>query len=164
MHLILPVGLETWVQLLSHVRLFAAQWTAASQASLSCHQFPELTQTHVHRVSDAIQPSHPLSSPSPPAFSLSQHQDLFQWVSSSHQVPEYWSASFSISPSNPIEVCGYKSTVRAVSIAAYFQIYSVVLIQRWNKKKVDFTKGWNFARQKQKRWGKEAESMYMKTT
>ena len=42
------------------------------------HQLRELTQTHVHRVSDAIQPSHPLSSPSPPAFSLSQHQDLFQ--------------------------------------------------------------------------------------
>ena len=47
---------------------------------------PELNQTHVHRVSDAIQPSHPLSSPSPLTFSLSQHQGLFQWVSSSHQV------------------------------------------------------------------------------
>ena len=47
---------------------------------------PGVTQTHVHWVSDAIQPSHPLSSPSPPVFSLSQHQDLFQWVSSSHQV------------------------------------------------------------------------------
>ena len=46
----------------------------------------QLDQTHVHRVSDAIQPSHPLSSPSPPAFNLSQHQDLFQWVNSSHQV------------------------------------------------------------------------------
>ena len=42
------------------------------------HQLPESTQTHVHRVSDAIQPSHPLSSPSPPAFNLSQHQDLFK--------------------------------------------------------------------------------------
>ena len=50
------------------------------------HQLPELTQTHVHRVSDAIQPSHPLSSPSPPTFNLYQHQSLFQWVSSSHQV------------------------------------------------------------------------------
>ena len=47
---------------------------------------PGITQTHVHWVSDAIQPSHPLSSPSPPAFYLSQHQGLFQWVSSSHQV------------------------------------------------------------------------------
>ena len=42
------------------------------------HQLPELTQTYVHRISDAIQPSHPLSSPSPPAFNLSQHQGLFQ--------------------------------------------------------------------------------------
>ena len=45
------------------------------------HQHPEFTQTHVHWVGDAIQPSHPLSSPSPPAFSLSQHQGLFWWVS-----------------------------------------------------------------------------------
>ena len=50
------------------------------------HQLPESTQTHVHRVSDVIQLSHPLLSPSPPALSLSQHQVLFQRVSSSHQV------------------------------------------------------------------------------
>ena len=50
------------------------------------HQLPELTQIHDHWVGDAIQPSHPLSSPSPPTFNLSQHQGLFQWVSSSHQV------------------------------------------------------------------------------
>ena len=50
------------------------------------HQLPELAQTHVHRVCDAIQPSYPLSSPSLPAFNLSQHQGLFQWVSSSHEV------------------------------------------------------------------------------
>ena len=50
------------------------------------HQFPEITQTHVHWVSDAIQPSHPLSSPSPPAFSLSQNQGPFKWVSSLPQV------------------------------------------------------------------------------
>ena len=50
------------------------------------HQLPELTQTHVHWVGDAIQPSHPLPSPSPPTFNLSQHQGLFKWVSSSHQV------------------------------------------------------------------------------
>ena len=50
------------------------------------HQLPEFTQTHIHRVSDAIQPSHPLSSPSPPAPSPSQHQSLFQWVNSSHEV------------------------------------------------------------------------------
>ena len=61
-------------------------WIAARQASLSFPYLPELAQTHVHWVSDAIQPSHPLSSPSPPAFNLSQHQGLFQLVSSSHQV------------------------------------------------------------------------------
>ena len=50
------------------------------------HKLPEFTQTHVHRVGDAIQPSHPLSSPSPPAPNPSQHQSLFQWVKSSHAV------------------------------------------------------------------------------
>ena len=65
---------------------------------------PDLVQTHVRWVGDAIQPSHPLSSSSP-AFNLSQHQGLFNWVSSSHQVashqtPKYWRLSFSISPSN----------------------------------------------------------------
>ena len=74
------------VQSLSHVQLFVTPWTAAREASLIHHQLPEFTQTHVHWVGDAIQPSHPLSSPSPPAFNLSQHQGLFQWVSSSHQV------------------------------------------------------------------------------
>ena len=50
------------------------------------HQLPEFTQTHIHWVGNAIQPSHPLSSSSPPAFNLSQHQDLFKWVSFLHQV------------------------------------------------------------------------------
>ena len=50
------------------------------------HQLPESTQTHIHWVGDAIQPSHPLLSLSPPALNLSQHQDLFKWVSSSHEV------------------------------------------------------------------------------
>ena len=50
------------------------------------HQLLEFTQTHVHQVGDAIQPSHPLPSPSPPALNLSQHQSLFKWLSSSHQV------------------------------------------------------------------------------
>ena len=60
------------------------------------HQLPEFTQTHVHRVGDAIQPSHPLLSPSPSALNPSQHQGLFQWVSSSHEVAkvlEFQSAS-----------------------------------------------------------------------
>ena len=64
------------------------------------HQLPELAQTHVHRVSVAIQPSHPLSSPSPPAFNLSQHQGLFHESVLHIRWPEYWSFSFSISPSN----------------------------------------------------------------
>ena len=64
------------------------------------HQLSESTQTHIHWVGDAIQPSHALSSPSPPAFNLFQHQGLFKWVSSSHQVAKYWSFSFRISPTN----------------------------------------------------------------
>ena len=62
----------------SRVQLVATPWTAAHQASLPVHhQLPEFAQTHVHRVGDGIQPSHPLSSASP-AFNLSQHQGLFQ--------------------------------------------------------------------------------------
>ena len=72
---------------LSRVWLFVTPWTARSTPGLPVHhQLPESTQTHVHWISDAIQPSHPLSSPSPPALNLSQHQGLFKWVSSSHQV------------------------------------------------------------------------------
>ena len=63
------------------------------------HQLPEPIQTHVHCVSDAIQPSHPLPSPSPPTSNLSQYQDLFQSVLHIRW-PKYWSFSFSISPSN----------------------------------------------------------------
>ena len=66
------------------------------------HQLPEITQTCVHRVSDAIQPSHPLSPPSSPAPNPSQHQSLFQRVNSSHEVAKYWSFSFSIVPSKEI--------------------------------------------------------------
>ena len=64
------------VQSLSHVWLFVTPWTAASQASLSITN-SESTQTHVHWVGDAIQPSYPLLSPSPPALNLSQDQGLF---------------------------------------------------------------------------------------
>ena len=65
---------------------------------LVLHYLPELAQTHVHWVSDVIQPSHPLLSLSPPAFNLSQHQGLFQWVSFCTRWSKYW--GFSISPSN----------------------------------------------------------------
>ena len=66
------------------------------------HQLPEFTQTHVHQVSDAIHPSHPLASPSPPAPNPSQHQSLFQWVNYLLRWPKYWSFSFSIIPSKEI--------------------------------------------------------------
>ena len=68
------------------VWLFMTPWTVAGQASLSITTSGSLLKLIVHRVDDAIQPSHPLSSPSPPAFNLSHHQGLFQWVTSSHQV------------------------------------------------------------------------------
>ena len=78
------------------VRLFATPWTIAHQATPVHHQLPESTQTHVHWVSDAIQPSHPLLSLSPPALIIrvfSNESALrIRW-------PKYWSFSFSISPS-----------------------------------------------------------------
>jgi len=75
------------------------------------HQLPEFTQTHAHWVGEAIQPSHP----SPPAFSLSQHQSLFKWVNSSHLVVKYWSFSFIISPS--------KEYSGLISFFFFFQFY-----------------------------------------
>ena len=83
------------VQSLSRVWLFATPWAARRQASLSIinsQSSPKLMSI----VSDAIQPSHPLSSPSPPAFNLSQHQGLFQWVSSSHQVAKVLEFQFQL--------------------------------------------------------------------
>ena len=87
------------VQSFSHVRLvstpFQFQFSLSVVSdSMNCsipgfpvhHQLPELTQSHVPWIGNAIQPSHPLSSPYPPAFNLSQHQGLFQWVSSLHKV------------------------------------------------------------------------------
>ena len=83
-----------------HLQAFSVQFISVAQSCLTLcnpmncstpglpvhHQLPEFTQTHGHRVSDAIQPSHPRSSPSPPAHNPSQHQSLFQWVNSSHEV------------------------------------------------------------------------------
>ena len=66
------------------------------------HQLPEFTQTHIHRVSDTIQTSHPLSYPSPPAPYPSQNQSLFQWINSSHEVAKVLDFSFSIIPSKEI--------------------------------------------------------------
>ena len=83
-------------------------WPAVESLSQICstpgfpvlHYLPEFAKTHVYWVSDAIQLPHPLSPPSPLALNLSQHQGLFQRVSSSHQVAKHWSISLSISPSN----------------------------------------------------------------
>ena len=86
------------VQSLSRVWFFVTLWTAARQASLSftiSWSFPKL----VHWVGNAIQPPCPLSSPSPSAFSLSPHQGLFQWVSSSHQVAKVLELQLQLSPS-----------------------------------------------------------------
>ena len=87
------------VQLLNHVWL--CDPLDSSMPSLPVHhQLPEFTQTHVHWVGDAIQPSHPLSSPSLPALNLSQHQSLYKWVSSSHQVAKVLEYQLHHSPSN----------------------------------------------------------------
>ena len=85
------------VQLLSHVWLFAPMNCSTPGFPIFHHPL-ELAQTHVRWVSDAIQPSHPLSSPSPPAFNLSQHRGLFNESVLCIRWPKYW--SFSISPSN----------------------------------------------------------------
>ena len=74
------------VQSLSHVQLFGDPMDCSMPGLPVHHQLPEFTQTHVCWVGDAIQPSHPLSSPSSPALSLPHHQGLFQWVGSLHQV------------------------------------------------------------------------------
>ena len=87
------------VQSLNHARHFAtANCTMPGFSVL--HYLPEFTLTHVHWACEAIQPSHSPSAPSYPALNLFQHQGLFQWVSSSHQVAKIWSFSFSISNSN----------------------------------------------------------------
>ena len=88
------------VQLLSRVRLYDPMNCSTPGLPVH-HQLPDFTQTHVHQVGDAIQPSHPLLSPSPPAPNPSQHQGLFSNESTlCMRWPKYWSFSFSISPSN----------------------------------------------------------------
>ena len=83
----LPPALESNPSFLtSHIWIFIASWIAACQAFLSPTISQEFAQVHVHCIGDAIQPSHPLFSPSPPAFNLSQDQGLFQWVSCLHHV------------------------------------------------------------------------------
>ena len=92
------------------------------------HQLPEFTQTHVHWVSDAIQPSHPLSSPSPPAPNPSQHQGLFQWVNFSHEVAKVLEfqlqhQSFSINPIYRVHVYIYLFMYKtSIEISKYLNI------------------------------------------
>ena len=90
------------LQFSSVTQLCLTLWPHGLQHTrLHCyHQLLEFTQTHVHWVIDGFQPAHPLSSPFPPALNLSQHQDLFQWVSLCIRWSKYWSFSLSVSPSN----------------------------------------------------------------
>ena len=88
------------VQLLRRVCLQPYRLQQARLPSGLSNYLLELAQTHGHRVSDGIQPSHPLSSPSPPALSLSQHQGLSSELALHIRWPKFWSFSFSISPSN----------------------------------------------------------------
>ena len=95
--------LQFWissVQSLSRVRLFAIPMNRSTPGLPVHYQLPEFTQTHVHRVGDAIQPSHPLSSPSPPP-AIPPSISVFSNESTLHmRWPKYWSFSFSITPSN----------------------------------------------------------------
>ena len=88
------------------------------------HQLPESTQTHVHWVGDAIQPSHPLLSPSSPALNLSQHQGLFQWVSSLHQVAKVLQGL----GSGLLPVNGISPLIPTLFLSLLFLSSSVVLI------------------------------------
>ena len=95
------------------------------------HQLLEFTQTHVHRVGDAIQPSHPLSSPSPPAPNSSQLQSLFQWVNSSHEVTslrdwETWMSSGAI-----LETCG--AVLDTSGCYFYPFLFTMVSPEKWTQ-------------------------------
>ena len=96
------------------------------------HQLLELAQTHVHRVSDAIQPSHPLSSPSPPAFNLSQNRVFSNESALCIRWPKYWSFSFNISPSN--EYLGLISFIIAGLISlqskGFSRVFSNTTVQK----------------------------------
>ena len=94
---------EPSVQFSSVTQSCPTLWDAMNRSTpgLSVHhQLPEFTQSHVHRVSDAIQPSHPRLSPSPPTLNPSQHQSLSNESTLRMRWPKYWSFSFSIIPSN----------------------------------------------------------------
>ena len=118
------------------------QWRSSTVSQFSCSVVPDSlrphgpqharppcpspTQTHVHWVGDAIQPSHPLSSPSPPALNLFQHQGLFKWVSSSHQVAKEIgaSASASVLPMNIQDCLSFKPTFSLSSFTFIKRLFS----------------------------------------
>ena len=107
------------------------------------HQLPEFTKTHVHRVGDAIQPSHPLLSPSPHAPNPSQHQSLFQWVSSSREVAKVVSALASFFPKksqgwSPSEGTGWIS-LQSKGLSRVFSNTTVEKHQFWNPSKWNLT-------------------------
>ena len=122
------------VQLLSHVRFFVTPWTAARQASLSItnsQSLLKLMSIESERPSNHL--SHPLSSPSPPSFNLSQHQGLFQWVSYSHQVAKVLGvlASVSVLPVNiqdwsPLERTGWIS----LQSKGFSRVFSNITVQK----------------------------------
>ena len=112
----LMLGELGWLQLTLKSSSSSVQFSSVAQSCLTLsdpvnsntpglpvhHQLPEFTQTHFYRVSDAIQPSHPLSSPSSPAPNPSQHQSFSNESTLCMRWPKYWSFSFSISPSKEI--------------------------------------------------------------
>ena len=94
------------------------------------HQLPELTQTHVHWIGDAIHPFHPLSSPSPPTFNLSQYQGLFQWVSSSHQLAKVLELQFQHSPSNEYSgLISFRSGLISLQSKGLLRVFSRTTVQ-----------------------------------
>ena len=116
-------------KLIIHPPVFSQLVSSVTQSSLTLcnlmdcsmpgfpvhHQLPELAQTHVHRISDAIQPSHPLLSPSPRAPNPSQHQSLFQWANSSHEALDKIQHSFMIKTLKKMAIEGtYLNIVKAI--------------------------------------------------
>ena len=92
------------------------------------HQLPEFTQTHVHRVGDAIQPSHPLLSSSPPAPNPSQHQTLFQWVNSSHEVAKV--LEFQLQHQSFQSLLGWTGWI-ALKFKGLSRVFSNITVQKY---------------------------------
>ena len=92
------------------------------------HQLPEFTQTHVHWVGDAIQPFHPLSSPSPPTFNLFQHLGLFQWVSSLHQVAKV--LEFQLQHQSSKEYSGFTESNLLDGLESISRVFSNTIVQK----------------------------------